>query len=385
MALFGAPIAHENHAVRAVAAALAIERRLEDYAETLHRERAIDFAVRIGINTGPVVVGKIGDDLRMDYTAQGETVNLAARLQEAACPGSVLISEFTHRAIRGFFHTRDEGERQMKGFDGPVHAYRVVGQRSRRARFDLAVERGLTPLVGRGPHLRFLRDCWDRAAAGQGQVVSIVGEAGAGKSRIAYEFRRTLDPASFTYAEGRGLPHAALPFHLIVQLLEDLLGLSEGERESARAEKVERGVRALDPALEWTVPLLERLLGLRADRVPADDLDHAQGKRRLIETVRVLVLRLAERRPLLLLAEDVQWIDPNSAEVLHALIDGLALRPILLIATYRQGHAPAWQDHSYHRRLAVDLLSRPEASQMLAALAGALGEDLRELALARGG
>jgi class 3 adenylate cyclase len=158
MALFGAPIAHEDHAVRGVAAALAIQSHLRHYGETLRRERGLEFAVRIGLNTGPVVVGKIGDDLRMDYTAQGETVNMAARLQQAATPGGVLVSESTHRLIAGFFHTHPEGERPMKGFDHPVRVYGVTGQRSRRARFDLAVERGLTPLVGRASPLAFLRD-----------------------------------------------------------------------------------------------------------------------------------------------------------------------------------------------------------------------------------
>src|SRR5262249_20254244 len=145
MALFGAPIAHEDHAVRAVAAALDVQARLRQYAGRLRQERGIEFAVRIGINTGPVGVGKIGDDLRMDYTAQGETVNLAARLQASAPPGSILLSEATHRVVAGLFHTSDEGERAIKGYDRPVRAFLVTGQRRRRARFDLAVERGLTP------------------------------------------------------------------------------------------------------------------------------------------------------------------------------------------------------------------------------------------------
>jgi adenylate cyclase len=384
MALFGAPIAHEDHAVRGVAAALGIQGRLREYAETLRRERGIDFAVRIGINTGPVVVGKIGDDLRMDYTAQGETVNLAARLQQAALPGAVLLSESTHRLVAGLFHTRDEGERPMKGFELPVRVYGVTGQRSRRARFDLAVERGLTPLVGRARQVDFLRDCWERAAAGQGQTVSIVGEAGVGKSRVAYELRKSLDMAVMTYAEGRCLPHAtSVPFHLVVQLLEDDFGIQEGESEQSRVDKVERVVRGLDPALEWTLPYLKHLLALPADELTADGLDQAQRKRRLVEAVRTFVLRGAQYRPLLLLAEDLQWIDPNSEEVFRSLIDALAGRPILLLATYRQGYAPPWQDRSYHHRLSLEPLSHEETSRMVAALAGTLDAELRDLALAR--
>src|SRR5262249_36951956 len=239
----------------------------------------IVFAVRIGVNTGPVVVGKIGDDLRMDYTAQGETVNLAARLQQAAPPGGIVLSESTHRLVAGFFHTRDEGERPLKGFEHPVRVYGVTGQRNRRARFDLSVERGLTPLVGRARHLAFLRECSQRAVSSQGQAVTIVGEAGVGKSRVAYEFRRGLDPGTQTYAEGRCLPHAAsVPFHLVVQLLEDNFGIHEDDSEQARVEKVERIVTALDPALEWTLPYIKHLLGLPATELATGGLDQAQRK-----------------------------------------------------------------------------------------------------------
>jgi predicted ATPase/class 3 adenylate cyclase len=371
MALFGAPIAHEDHAVRAVAAALTVQARLREYAATLRRERSIEFAVRMGINTGPVVVGKIGDDLRMDYTAQGETVNLAARLQQAAPAGGVLIGEATHRLVAGYFLTQDAGSRPLKGFAEPVRAFVVTGQRSRRARFDLAVERGLTPLVGRARHLAFLRDCWERAVAGQGQVVSIVGEAGAGKSRLVYEFRRSLEGAGLTYVEGRSLPHGtSVPFHLVVEFLQDNFGVREGEDEARRTGRVEKGVRALDPALEWTIPYLKHLLALPAEELAEGGLDEVQKKRRLMEAVRAFVLRGAEFRPLLLLAEDLQWIDPNSAEFFRGLVDSLAGHPILLLTTYRSGYAPPWQDRSFHQRLVLEALTRAETARMVETLSG---------------
>src|SRR2546426_648993 len=161
------------------------------------------FAGRIGLNTGPVVVGKIGDDLRMDYTAQGETVNLAARLQSAAPTGGVLISEATHRVVSGYFVTEDAGQLSLKGLDRPVRAFAVTGQRTRRARFDIALERGLTPLVGRATELAMLRKCFEKAQGGRGQVVSLVGEAGVGKSRLAYELRRQPHGVPLTYLPGR--------------------------------------------------------------------------------------------------------------------------------------------------------------------------------------
>ncbi|HXH84556.1 MAG TPA: adenylate/guanylate cyclase domain-containing protein, partial [Candidatus Tectomicrobia bacterium] len=371
MALFGAPIAHEDHAVRAVAAALAVQARLRDYAARLRRERGIEFAVRIGINTGPVVVGKIGDDLRMDYTAQGETVNLAARLQQAAPPGGVLISEATHRLVAGYFVTQDEGVLPLKGIEQPVARFLVTGQRGRRARFDLAVERGLTPLVGRSRHLAFLTECWAGVQAGRGQVVSVVGDAGGGKSRLVYEFRRSLAGMRLTYVEGRCVPHAAAaPFHLVIELLQDDFGLRDTEDEGERLRRVEQRVRAVDPGLEWTVPYLKHLLALPADELRHDGLEEVQRRRRLVEAVRAFVLRGAQARPLLLVAEDVQWMDANSEDALRALVDALPGYPILLLCTYRRGYSPPWHDRSFHHRLAIEPLSRAEAVSMVRELGG---------------
>jgi predicted ATPase/class 3 adenylate cyclase len=384
MALFGAPIAHEDHAVRAVAAALDAQAALRAYAETLRHEQGVALAVRMGINTGPVVVGKIGDDLRMDYTAQGETVNLAARLQAEAPGGGVLLSEATHRLVADLFVTRDEGERPVKGYERPLRTYLVTGRRSRRARFDVAVERGLTPLVNRAPQLTILTECWERAAAGHASVVSIVGEAGTGKSRLAYEFRKRLDPERVTFVEGRGAPHAAsVPFHLIVEVLEDTFGLRDSEDEATRVDKVEHGVRALDPALEWTIPYLEHLLALPAEELGAGGLEQAQQRRRLGEAVRAFVLRSAQARPLVIVAEDLQWVDPSSEEVLRLLVDGIAAHAVLVVGTYRSGYAPPWRDRSFHHRLTLGALTRDDAAVMVRSVAAALEPPLHELVVDR--
>src|SRR6266498_14713 len=191
MALFGAPIAHEDGPRRAVHAALGIQRAIQNYGKELRAQRGLLLQMRIGINTGLVVVGKIGDDLRMDYTAVGDTTNLAARLQQMAQPGSVVISAATHQQVAGFFETRDLGELPVKG-RVPVHAFEMLRPRGRRTRFDVAVERGLTPLVGRERELATLRERFSEVKAGRGQVVGIAGEAGMGKSRLVLEFRRAL-------------------------------------------------------------------------------------------------------------------------------------------------------------------------------------------------
>ena len=202
MALFGAPIAHEDHAQRAVHAALGIQRALEGYRAELQQQRSIEFQARLGLNTGLVVVGSIGNDLRMDYTAVGDTTNVAARMQQAADPGRIFVSEATHRLVSGYFHTRPISALTLKGKAEPVRAWEVITARVDRTRIDVSEERGLTAYVGRGNELGVLRECFERARNGQGQVVFVVGEPGIGKSRLLYEFRRRLRDET-TWLEGR--------------------------------------------------------------------------------------------------------------------------------------------------------------------------------------
>ena len=369
MALFGAPIAHEDHAVRGIAAALAIQKSLAGYAADLRRERGLEFGLRVGLNTGPVVVGKIGDDLRMDYTAQGETVNLAARLQQAGQPGGVLVSEATHRLASRDFVTEDRGELTVKGIDRPVRAFAVTGARAQRTRFDSAVERGLSPLVGREGEFEFLADCCERVGAGRGQAVSLVGDAGSGKSRLAYELRRRLEGTSFGFLKADCLPHGeAAPFRIVVELLRSQFGLEEGETESAQIAKLASGVGRLDPRLAWAVPYCKLLFALPAPELETEGLDQAQRKRRTLEAIKALVFRAAEDRPQLLLVEDLQWIDRSSEEALRSLIDTLADRRMLVLCTYRSGYVPPWQERSFHQRLTLEPLAPAAAMRMVGAL-----------------
>jgi adenylate cyclase len=386
MALFGAPIAHEDHAVRAVAAALAVQKAIREYAETVREGHGLDFALRIGLNTGPVVVGRIGDDLRMDYTAQGETVNLAARLQAVAAPGAVLISEATEALVSGYFVTTDGGQHTVKGIDRPVGAFLVNDQRRRRARFEVAVERGLTSLVGRARELARLMESVDRARSGRGQVISVVGEAGVGKSRLLYEFRRLLADQPVLCLEGHCLPHGeVLPFHLVGQFLQANFGLEDGEAPAVQAQKVAVGIDRLDPTLAWTVPYLRHVLGLAADELDSDGLDQVQRKRRLIEAVKALTLRGAQHQPLILLAEDFQWVDRNSEEYCRALVDSVAGQPLVLVFSHRPGYAAPWQDRSYHERLTLDSLTEDETAAMVKSLLGVreVPPAVRELVVSR--
>ena len=212
MALFGAPLAVEEHALRAVQAALAIQETIGGLSEEQRAKRGIEIRLRVGLNTGVVVVGRIGDDLRMDYTAIGETTHLAARLQASAEPGSILAGDATHRLVEGYVRSESLGRVALKGFGEPVAAHRIVGRR-RRTRLQVSEERGLSPLVGRERELALLREAFDRAVQGRGQVVGIVGEAGAGKSRLLHEFRRSLEAERVTYLMGACVAYArSIPY-----------------------------------------------------------------------------------------------------------------------------------------------------------------------------
>ena len=247
MALFGAPIAHEDAAHRAIHAALAIQQALRDSGRQLELERGLDLRMRIGVNTGAVVVGKIGDDLRMEYTAIGDTINLASRLQSAARPGSVVISEATHKAVPDLFETLDLGELAVKGH-APVRAYEVLRERGRRARLHAATERGLTPLVGRERELDTLDELFAQVVQGHGQVALVAGEAGIGKSRLVLEFRSRRAAAGdrIGWLEGRCVSFGqSTPMLPVVDQLRDNFGIEEIDGAPEIIARVEHGMRAM--------------------------------------------------------------------------------------------------------------------------------------------
>jgi class 3 adenylate cyclase len=274
MALFGAPIAHEDGPRRAVHAALAVQHALRDLSQELQTQRGFGLQMRIGLNTGLVVVGKIGDDLRMDYTAVGDTTNVASRLQHLARPGSVVVSEATQKLIAGFFETIDLGALEVKGHT-PVRAFEVVRPRGRRARLDVAAERGLTPLVGRERELSTLLDLFQQAKAGHGQVVLVAGEAGIGKSRLLLELRRALAQAGeeVTWLEGRCISFGqAIPLLPVIDQLRENFRIEEFDGEPEIIAKVEHGMRRMG-GLEVHVPYIRYLLSVD----PGDPAVPARG------------------------------------------------------------------------------------------------------------
>ena len=386
MALFGAPIAHEDSARRAAHSALGIQRAMRDLSREIEARQGPPIWMRIGLNTGPVVVGRIGDDLRMDYTAVGDTTNVAARLQQAARPGSVLVSESTLRAIAGFFETLDLGEQAVKG-RAAVHAHEVLRPRGRRSRLDAAIERGLTPLVGRARELDILRDRFREARSGHGQVVFVAGEAGIGKSRVLLEFRRGLADAGedATWLEGQCVSFGqSIPFLPIVDQLRRNFAIEELDGEPEIIAKTEHGMRRMG-GLEPQIPFLRYLLGVDPGDPLVAAIDAAARRARILEAVRTLSLEGARIRPLVLVFEDLHWVDASTEEYLTSLMDAVASARILLLLTYRIGYSPPFGSRSFYTTLTLHALSDEDTLTLAGGVLGSpdFPPELRDALMAK--
>ena len=380
MALFGAPIAHEDGPRRAVHAALGIQQALREYGRELQAERGLALKLRIGINTGPVVVGRIGDDLRMDYTAVGDTTNLAARLQQIARPGSVLVSGATHKLIAGFFETLDLGETPVKGH-APVRVFEVLRHRGRRARLDVAVERGLTPLVGRDRELGVLRELFHEVKAGRGQVAFVAGEAGIGKSRLLLEVRRALADAGepVTWLEGGCISFGqSIPFLPLIDQLRENFRIEEFDGEPEIIAKIEHGMRRMGE-LEAHIPYIRYMLSVDPGDPAILAMDASARRRKIFDAASALSLRGAALQPLVLVFEDLHWVDTSSEEYLASLMDSVAGVRLMLVLTYRIGYTPPFGARSFHTAMTLRSLSAAEALAMARQVLGAeqFPEELR--------
>lgn len=381
MALFGAPVAHEDAPRRAVHAALAIQRVLGEYGQDLEQRIGVKLKMRIGINTGTVVVGKIGDDLRMEYTALGDTINLASRLQSCAAPGGIIIGESTWKLASGFFECSDLGELQIKGHQ-PARGYEVLRARGRRARLDIAAERGLTPLVGRERELATLEELFQRVASGHGQVVFIAGEAGIGKSRLLLELRRCLTEANrdATVIEGRCVSFGqAIPMLPLIDQLRQNFQIDEGDGEPEVIAKVESNMSAMG-GLEAEIPYIRYLLSVDPGDPRVTAIDAAERRTRMFSALRRLTSRGAGARPLILIVEDLHWADTSTQEYLRDAMDAAPRLPLMYILTYRIGYEPPFSARSFHTTLALHNLSKEDAFTMAARMLGAehFPDELRE-------
>ena len=385
MAIFGAPLAHEDAPQRALYAALAILRRLGEYTQEL-RPRGIEFSLRIGVNTGLVIVGRIGDDLSMEYTALGDTVNLASHLKSAAQPGTIQVAESTYRLSEGYFDFSDLGEVEVKGKEQPVHAYRVQGPGPAKTRIAASLARGLTRFVGRDRELEHLTHCFEGVREGAGQVVGIVGEPGMGKSRLILEFRKGLPPGEYTYREGNCIHYGeAIAYLPILGILRSYFDITEGENEATSKDKLYQRLASLDGQLTHTLPPLQELLSLSVDDQSYLSLEPAQRRERVFEAIRYLLVTESQTHPLILAIEDLHWIDKTSEEFLSFFIKGLPGAPILLLLLYRPEYTPEWVSKTFYSQIRVDhLTERPSAELVQAMLSeGEVSPEISDFIVGR--
>jgi class 3 adenylate cyclase/predicted ATPase len=357
MALFGAPVAHEDHAQRACHATLSIQKAMGEYGEKVKKDTGADFKMRIGLNSGPVIVGSIGDDLRMDYTAVGDTTNLAARMENMATPGTILVSKNTYRLTRDFFELRSLGKVEVKGKEEPQEAFELTKVGEVETRIEAAMAKGLTRFVGRKNSMAALMETYDKAQSGSGQVVGILGDAGVGKSRLLLELRNRLPQGLFGYLEGRCLHYGGSMAYLpILDIVRSYFEIKEGDREFIVRKKLKGRIFELEERFKNLLPPFQELLSLRVEDEAYLKLEPGQKRERIFEAIRDLLIRESQSKPLVLVVEDVHWIDKTSEALLDYLIGWLANAKILLILLYRPEYTHPWGSKSYYNRNAHTLL-----------------------------
>ena len=380
LALFGAPIAHEDHAQRAIRAALGIQSALEGYRQELST-RGIDFRVRIGLNSGPVVVSSVGVDLTMNYLAVGNTVNLASRMQNLAPTGSVVISEDTYRLVAGYFECHSMGPQDVKGKTEPIAVYEVLAPGRPRSRVDVHADEGLGPFVGRHAELDVLVGRFDQARSSSGQVVFISGEAGLGKSRLIHEFRRRLADQDVTWLVGRCSSYGTeVPYLPVIDLLKDGFEIEESDGAREIADKLRTGLADMAVAPEH-VPYLGYLLSAEIDDVSVTEGDPQLRKARIFEALRAVLLAAAADRPLVIVVEDLHWMDRLSMEVISFIVDVVPEHPVLLLMTHRSDWDAPLGERPYFSTIDLRSLSEPESARVAGATLGVEGlpQELADL------
>jgi class 3 adenylate cyclase/tetratricopeptide (TPR) repeat protein len=386
MALFGAPIGHEDHALRACYAALAMQAAMRATTEEVRRTRGLELRMRVGLNSGEVVVRAIGNDLHMDYSAVGETTVLAARMEQTAIPGTIRLPAATLRLVEGLVQVSALGPVPVKGLAEPVEVFELVGASAVRRRLQAAAARGLTPLVGRQPELETVQQALARAQTGHGQVVALVGDAGVGKSRLVYELihsHRTqgwqvLESASVSYGK-------ATPYFPVIDLLKRYCHVDDGDDTRTVRAKVTGQVLTLDETLQETIPALLTLLDAVPDDSPFRHLEPPQRRQRTLEALKRVLLRESQVQPLLLVFEDLHWIDTETQALLDRLVESLPTASLLLLVNYRPEYQHGWGSKTYYTQLRLDPLQPASAEEFLHAL---LGDDpslapLKQLLIAR--
>jgi class 3 adenylate cyclase/predicted ATPase len=394
MALFGAPLAHEDHAVRACYAALRMQESVRRHAENVRRAEGVSIHIRIGLNSGAVVMRSIGNDLQMDYSAIGQTVHLASRMEQMATPGTTMLAADSLRLAEGYVQVKPIGPVNVKGMADPVEVYELAGAGAARTRLQAAATRGLTRFVGRDAEIETLCQALEHARAGHGQVVALVGEPGVGKSRLFYEFTHSHRAIDWLIVESGSVSYGkATPYLPLIDLLKAYFKIEDRDNQREIREKVTGKLLTLDEALKSTLPALLTLLDPSTgsgQAMPMDDaawqgLDPAERRRRTLEAVKRILLRESQVQPLLVVFEDLHWIDSETQAFLDSLIESVPTARFLLLVNYRPEYQHGWGSKTYYSQIRIDPLPPESAMEVLGAL---LGEDrtllpLKDLLTAR--
>ena len=384
MALFGAPLAHEDHAVRACYAALAMQAAAKQYAAEVQRSHGVPVQIRVGLHAGEVVVRAIGSDLHMDYTAVGQTTHLAARMEQMAMPGSILLTQAVLRLAEGYVQVTPLGPMPVKGLAAPVDVFALVGASGIRRRLQATAARGLTRFVGRDTEFAALVQALERAGAGHGQVIAVVGEAGVGKSRLVYECLHGRDcvgaghsPSHHTQGwqvlESTSVSYGkATPYFPVLDLLRRYAHVDDSDDPRTIRAKVTGQLLTLDEALQDAIPPLLALLDALPDGSPFLTLDPPQRRQRTLAALKRVLLRESQVQPVLVVFEDLHWIDTETQALLDSLVESLPTARLLLLVNYRPEYQHGWGGKTYYTQLRLEPLPPASADAFLKAL---LGDD----------
>ena len=368
-AVFGAPTAHEDHPQRAIYAALELQERIQRYSDTLRESGRLPIFVRVGVNTGEVVVREVRTDhARVEYTPIGHSTSLASRLQSLATPGAIVAGDQTRKLCEGFFVFRALSPRSVKGASQPVIAFEVMGLGPLRTRLEAAARRGLVKFVGREAELNELKRALDSARSGNGQIVAAVGDAGVGKSRLFHQLKATSREGSVVL-ETSGVAHAkGWAFLPLVELLQKYFDFEPDDDEEKRRRKIDGRLSNLDPVLLDTPAYLHALLGISEAEDPIAGMDSQLRKQRTLEAIKRVLVRESLVQPLIVIFEDLHWFDTESLEFLTLLADSLATLKILMLVNHRPEFAHLWGGKSYYQQLRLDPLEADMAEELLSAL-----------------
>jgi predicted ATPase/class 3 adenylate cyclase len=371
MALFGAPIAHEDHARRACYAALHLQERLGEWAGELRREEGLNVSVRMGLNSGEVVVGAIGDDLGMEYTAVGHTVGLAQRMESLAEAGKAYLTGDTAALVEGYLMLENLGEFQVKGVSHPLSVYELKGPGSARGRLDVSIARGLSRFVGRDDEMQTLESAMERALNGEASVVGIVGEAGVGKSRLCHEFAQRCRARGLPVYHATGQAHtSSVPLLPVLQLMRSYFDIVDQDDDQTARERIAGKLLLLDPEFADDLPLIFDFLAVPDPERPAPRMDPEARQRQLLDLTRRLIRAQSARSPGVTLFEDLHWIDPASEAFVANHVEAVSGTRSLTIVNFRPEYSAGWMSKDHYRQLALTPLGPEETEQMLAGLLG---------------